>query len=322
MISYLYNRRPDGGLLYDGDEWEKKTNGYISLGQKVYFLAANYFKNPYFKYEYLRDTSSSGITPVEFLCFNDPSVGVKAPDDLPLSRYLPGFSGEMLCRTDWDDGKDANTEWNEADRSATVTKDERQIYIKANDGKAYVNGYEEALDSPAEIKNDRIFVPLRFISEIFNSDIKWESTLRCVNLKKSTAYLYAYTGKTELISSIPVSKVTYSDWNADEIGKNTIDGDLSTLWSAQGTNHWIMYDFGTVTPVSEFKIIWNKGDQRQEIYNVEVSEDGVNFKKIIDTKAEGKAALAYEDNKFSETMNVRYVRINMFGNKKPTGTVS
>ena len=172
------------------------------------------------------------------------------------------------------------------------------------------------LDSPAEIKNDRIFVPLRFISEIFNSDIKWESTLRCVILKKSTAYLYAYTGKTELISGIPVSKVTYSDWNADEIGENTIDGDLSTLWSAQGTNHWIMYDFGTVTPVSGFKIIWNKGDQRQEIYNVEVSEDGVNFKKIIDTKAEGKAALTYEDNKFGETMNVRYVRINMFGNTK------
>ena len=761
MISYLYNRRPDGGLLYDGDAWEKKTNGYISLGQKVYFLAANYFKNPYFKYEYLRDTSSSGITPVEFLCFNDPSVGVKSPDDLPLSRYLPGYRGEMLCRTDWDDGKDANTvvasmkineynlaehqhydsgsfqlyykgylatdsgyyqaavhetlplpvqndgntncdslyanqyqrrtiahncitvydpgevfydttrsytlendggqkaptkwstssglsyfldenngyhvgkvlgheigedevkpdytylkgdlsnaysskisdyersfmflnlkndenpaalivfdrvktsnpefkktwllhtleepqttgsrtvasdtrsgyggkltldtllpaadnlsidkdggydtatmsgakvgdtvywaainagdrneaggwrlevspknasdtdyflnvlqvgegepldvslietdthagaviadrvtvfakdknrtkenvafsfggsgtykitvadlnegtwqvyangeyvkdvcvdkdggvasfegacasyelkfksedgekiftsesmtssnsplirvdgeyiysdakpyikngrvmvplrtvsnalgantEWNEADRSATVTKDERQIYIKANDSKAYVNGYEEALDSSAEIKNDRIFVPLRFISEIFNSDVKWESTLRCVILKKSTAYLYAYTGKTELLSGIPVSKVTYSDWNADEIGENTLDGDLSTLWSAQGTYHWIMYDFGTVTPVSGFKIIWNKGDQRQEIYNVEVSEDGENFKKIIDTKAEGKAALAYEDNKFGETMNVRYVRINMFGNTK------
>lgn len=162
LMSYLYNRRPDGGILYDGDSSQKTKTGYISLGQKAYFLAANYFNNPYFKNEFLRGGFSPDILPVEFFCFNNPDLKAETYDELPLSRYLPSYRGEMLCRTDWADGKNANTvvadmkinEYNFTEHSH-YDSGSFQLYYKgylATDSGYYQSSVFEVL--PLPVKND------------------------------------------------------------------------------------------------------------------------------------------------------------------------
>ncbi|MBE7019993.1 MAG: hypothetical protein E7411_00980 [Ruminococcaceae bacterium] len=114
----LYARRPDGSMLKDGDSVSSNQpmGPYDERGTRAYFLAGNYYKDPYLKGEALRhnngiiigDTSSNqNLSSIEVLCFNDPSVEYKTVKELPLSKYFPSPRGEMIARTSWAEGIDA-----------------------------------------------------------------------------------------------------------------------------------------------------------------------------------------------------------------------
>ena len=114
----LYARRPDGSMLHDGDSVSNNQpiGPYDERGTRAYFLAGNYYKDPYLKGEALRHnngleigdtTSNQSLSALEVLCFNDPTVGYKTVKELPLSKYFDSPRGEMIARTSWAEGIDA-----------------------------------------------------------------------------------------------------------------------------------------------------------------------------------------------------------------------
>ncbi len=111
----LYARRPDGSMIHDGDSVSQNQtmNTYDERGTRAYFLAGNYYKDPYLKGEALRhnngiiigeNSSNQSLSSIEVLCFNDPSVEYKSVRELPLSMYSPAPRGEMMARTSWAEG--------------------------------------------------------------------------------------------------------------------------------------------------------------------------------------------------------------------------
>lgn len=58
--------------------------------------------------------------------------------------------------------------------SFTVSRGSKTIRIIWNSDTAYVDGQPVKLDAPAYVKNDRTYVPLRFISETFNSAVAYD----------------------------------------------------------------------------------------------------------------------------------------------------
>ena len=109
----LYARRPDGKILSDGDHRSKANEQYFKSSYKSFVTAGNYYKNPYYKWEGLREdigVSSppnglvSGFSHVEFLLFNDPDFEARPVSELPLSYYYPNPKIGIIARTSWDDG--------------------------------------------------------------------------------------------------------------------------------------------------------------------------------------------------------------------------
>lgn len=76
----------------------------------------------------------------------------------------------MNCAVKWDTGKS----------SAIVEYDNKTIIIPVNSNKAYVNGKVNTLDVPAKLVNDRIMVPLRFISEAIDKTVVWDDVNKTV----------------------------------------------------------------------------------------------------------------------------------------------
>ena len=71
--------------------------------------------------------------------------------------------------------------WNEKEEKVTVKKDNTTILIYIGSDKAYINGEEKILDSPAFIENDRTYTPLRFIVEGLGAKVEWiEQTMEVV----------------------------------------------------------------------------------------------------------------------------------------------
>lgn len=114
----LYARRPDGQLLRDGDTAKNNmaSGTYDNQYYRSFFHAANYFGDPYLKWEAAREnpgfkaqspSTNQSLNPVEFLVFNDPQLEGRPVSELPLSMYYPSPKGGMIARTGWTDGFDS-----------------------------------------------------------------------------------------------------------------------------------------------------------------------------------------------------------------------
>ncbi|CAI8943472.1 Copper amine oxidase N-terminal domain-containing protein [Brevibacillus sp. IT-7CA2] len=67
--------------------------------------------------------------------------------------------------------------WNEAQRKVIIQKTVNGkgfiVTLKEGENKAEVDGKQVTFDAKAVIKDDRTFVPLRFVSESFGADVDW-----------------------------------------------------------------------------------------------------------------------------------------------------
>ena len=70
--------------------------------------------------------------------------------------------------------------WDEDTNTVTCNKGNTEIKLIILETVAYVNGEAVKLDVPAEIINDRTFVPLRFISENLNCKVDWNGNTSTV----------------------------------------------------------------------------------------------------------------------------------------------
>ncbi len=128
--NWIYTRRPDGQLLREGDStlengdrkvlWGKydpkadhRTQHHIGTAM---LLIGNFYRDPVLKGEALYYNArfkdfvytNATRTPVQFLLFNDPTIGTASNKTLPLARYNPSPYGGIVARTGWDQSLTSN----------------------------------------------------------------------------------------------------------------------------------------------------------------------------------------------------------------------
>lgn len=77
---------------------------------------------------------------------------------------------------------DGEVSWNNEARIATIKYDDKIIEIPINNKTIKVNGKEKAIDSPAVVKSNRTFVPIRFVAENLGMEIEYNNSLREVTI--------------------------------------------------------------------------------------------------------------------------------------------
>lgn len=114
-------------------------------------------------------------------------------------------------------------------------------------------------------------------------------------------------------TSLPVSAVTASSFQAANPPANTLDGSFDTRWSANGIGEWIQYELTQPAMLTSIKLAWFKGDQRTATYSVLVSSDGTNWTTVLDSAVSSGTTLALESRAVTPTEG-RYVRVVGYGN--------
>lgn len=92
---------------------------------------------------------------------------------------------------------------------------------------------------------------------------------------------------------------------------NTIDGDLSTRWSAEG-DQWIQYELRDLLTIRTVQIAWYSGDKRSTTFEIEVSQDGNTWQQVYAGQSSGTTS-DFEAYSFPATP-AKYVRIVAHGN--------
>ncbi|NEW08273.1 lyase [Paenibacillus sp. SYP-B3998] len=123
-----------------------------------------------------------------------------------------------------------------------------------------------------------------------------------------------YAADTKLL--VAPSGVTAS---ADDgnVPANTVDGSLTTRWSANGNGQWIKFDLGSNKKAAFIKIAFLSGDTRTSSFDIQTSVDNVNFTTVkANVTSSLKADLQTFD--FPDVDQVRYVRVVGHGNSVNT----
>ena len=125
-------------------------------------------------------------------------------------------------------------------------------------------------------------------------------------------------------TELDIENVTASGFESDPSDYHppgdAIDGELTTWWSHNGNDPWIEISLVESNPVCGVAVTWNKGDERDYSFEIQVSEDGNNYEKIFEgTNKRGSEAESYS---FVEEHMGKHVRITITSTSSEDGWVS
>ena len=207
----------------------------------------------------------------------------------------------------------ATVDWDEASATATAVKDGTEIKITENSDIAFKNGAEVKLDVTAMIVQDRFMVPVRFISESFGAEVDWIDKSKTVTVNLS---LSVYPPVHNIPNALTVkSAKACSDDGAGNTIEGIFDGNFTSRWAFQGEGDsaWGIFDLGTVYSLDKIMLAFYSGNKRVYSFAIEVSEDGVNYQRVLDQAKSSGTSTELESFDLGG-VNARYVKYIGAGN--------
>ena len=81
----------------------------------------------------------------------------------------------------------AKVDWEQATQAVKVMKEDKTITLKKGSKDAFTNNILQKLDTEPQLLNNRIMVPLRFISETLDAKVDWNGATRTINITQSNS---------------------------------------------------------------------------------------------------------------------------------------
>lgn len=152
-----------------------------------------------------------------------------------------------------------DVKWDGANKKVTMTNDGTTVELTIGSNKMMVNGKAVLLDAPAEIRDDRTFVPLRAIAEAFGEKVDYSSDYKAVYIGDNPKYnafykvVYYYEKKETVISEYTINIATYK---MDVNGNVTRFGSIRELVNVVYDD---FYDYG-ISGVSKYGVTTYKNN--------------------------------------------------------------
>lgn len=121
-------------------------------------------------------------------------TNIKFPDAKP---YLDKSNNRTMIPVRFvSEALGSKVDWDQKNQKVILNKDGKEIVLKIGEKKAVVDGQEITFDAHAVVKENRTYVPLRFVSESFEARVTWSNSEKLVRIytKNWTGTIEATTG--------------------------------------------------------------------------------------------------------------------------------
>ena len=206
--------------------------------------------------------------------------------------------------------------WDETTQTAAFSYVTSNVNVKAGETTAQINGADVELANAPQVDNGDLLVPLSFVEDILGEygTVVWDENMSQVSI---TATMVEDVPELtwDIENAIQVVQAIQSGDDGSNSIKNSLDGSLTSYWAFQdeGRGAWGIYDLGEVYTLDEIRMAFNYGERRWYKFDIEVSEDGENYTKIIEGKQSGGQTADFETFDI-EPVKARYVRYIGYGN--------
>ncbi len=129
----------------------------------------------------------------------------------------------LLALRDYFNAIGVAVDWNDASRTASVDYAGSQVLLEPDTSRIFVNSQEQKVDVGPQIIDDKIYVPVRFLSETFDCTVDYKNdngfNIVTINSKSSAANLVSQDGNLTVISRITSAPTVVADTNNDNYQK-------------------------------------------------------------------------------------------------------
>jgi len=126
----------------------------------------------------------------------------------------------------------ATVEWNVQDREVYITKDGVYIMIRIDQEMILVNGKTKAMDTKAIIKEDRTYVPIRYVAEELGATVGWDAATRTVIITTvGGSPNPTPTPTPSKVSSVTPTKDPVTGWIKIRENVQDVEFSMSILWN-------------------------------------------------------------------------------------------
>lgn len=142
-----------------------------------------------------------GMIVMAINCFSASQIGIAYNNEkLYLSSEVQLVDNSVLLPLrDVTESLGYKVDWNEGTQEIMITKGKTVVMLQINNKEAKVGGESKTLEAAPMKKvvgkSAVTYVPIRFISEAFGIDVKWDSTKRMVYLKGEALKLQETSGQ-------------------------------------------------------------------------------------------------------------------------------
>ncbi|MED1785000.1 N-acetylmuramoyl-L-alanine amidase family protein [Brevibacillus fortis] len=176
------------------------------------------------------------------------------------------------------EGLGAKVDWNDATRTAVITKDTQQLSLTLDSRTAVLNGKQVKLDTPPVISQKRMLLPLRFVGESLGVTVGWDNSTRTVIANETPQVKLNGKAPTQPIKLYQVEDTMYA--SAQAVAEQV--GQKGFAWKRPERGMTI--DDQLVLPLRQLEdelggsFAWEKKNNQVEIDRLnilkDVSEDG------------------------------------------------
>ena len=158
-------------------------------------------------------------------------------------------------------------------------------------------------------KNGILYINPLDMSKILGYTVSYDNKVRILKIsKKASAQAFGYLVDIEKVVE-PVSYFASSSDGNDP--GNLFDYSYKTRWSAEGTDEYLVVDFGREINIDKIMMSFLEGNKRITKFEILVSNDGANYTECYRGQSGG---ITTELEEFPVNASGRYVKLSCHGN--------
>ena len=164
--------------------------------------------------------------------------------------------------------------------------------------------------------NGVLYAPIELIKDLFNCNITYDSIASIVQItygNRTRDRIQIYDDPDPSVAKILRA---YTEGETSSTVMKSLDGDTSTYGCTIGDASFIMV-MKEPTEISKIGLFWLRGTERQEIFDMYVSEDLENWTQVFSGMSDGKTN-GFEYIPVGDGKKYKYVRIDCHGNTSNT----
>jgi len=127
--------------------------------------------------------------------------GEALASDVP--PYITASNVTMVPISVISKGLNAGVVWNQSSKTVTITQGDTVLKLTSGQKNALVNDASVALDTSVQIKQGRVMVPIRFVSEQLGLQVLWDQVNKHISLLSNTEPPQSVDPETPTTPTLP-----------------------------------------------------------------------------------------------------------------------